>query len=308
MKRPVLILALLVVVAFSLGTSVQPRMVRTGGAHDSENVFKVLLGEGRRMFANHFAVKADVYMHSGFYPSIFDQAAEFEKEEAEFLKKEEEAVKGHVHTAECNHDHDHEHEHDEESCSECQNGNTSFMGKPKDWFEAMGRHFMVSDHTHLKGGSEREILPWLELSAELDPQRIETYVVTAYWLADRLGKPEEAEQFLRQGLKANPLSYEILFELGKLYDKHLNQPERARNVWLLALRRWDEVEAAKEDPDHHGRERIFVYLGNLEAQQGNYLEAVRWFQEAKKHSPSPEAIEERIKEIWLKFTLPPATP
>ena len=59
------------------------------------------------------------------------------------------------------------------------------------------------------------------MSAELDPQRIDTYTVAAYWLRD-LGKVNDAEQFLRQGLLNNPDSYELLFDLGRLYytDKH----------------------------------------------------------------------------------------
>jgi len=44
------------------------------------------------------------------------------------------------------------------------------------------------------GRNEREILPWLRLSAELDPQRVETYTVAAYWLRN-MGKIAEAEQF-----------------------------------------------------------------------------------------------------------------
>ena len=35
---------------------------------------------------------------------------------------------------------------------------TSFMGKPRDWFEAMGRNFKVTEHAHLEEGKEREIL------------------------------------------------------------------------------------------------------------------------------------------------------
>ena len=41
---------------------------------ESDNVLNVLLGDGRRLFANHFFVQADVSFHSGYYPSIFDQA------------------------------------------------------------------------------------------------------------------------------------------------------------------------------------------------------------------------------------------
>jgi len=297
MTRPFLILILLVVLAFGLGARVQPAIERKGGGHDSDNVFKVLFGEGRRMFANHFAVKADVYMHSGFYPSIFDQAAQVEEHEADHEEP------GHVHTAECDHDHEgdaHEGESTNVAGHEC---DTSFMGEPRDWFEALGRNFMVTEHRHLQGGKEREILPWLELSADLDPQRIETYLVTAYWLT-RTGKAKEAEQFLRRGLDANPQSHEILFELGNLYEHQYHQPEQARNIWRLGLRRWDEVEAGKEEPDKDARNKILGHLAESYLEAGEYEKAIGYFQEAKLYSPSPESLEQRIQEIRLRSHLP----
>src|SRR5437588_5679833 len=111
----------------------------------------------------------------------------------------------------------------------------NFLGAPRDWIERFGRHFLITEHTHLEGGKEREILPWLKLSAELDPQRIDTYTVAAYWLT-RLNKPDDAEKFLREGLRNNPNSYELLFELGRLdYDTYHNAA-RARNVWQAAWR------------------------------------------------------------------------
>jgi len=48
------------------------------------------------------------------------------------------------------------------------------------------------------------MLPWLKLSAELDPQRADTYVVAAYWLRERLGKVDEAENFLRRRTAPHP--------------------------------------------------------------------------------------------------------
>ena len=113
----------------------------------------------------------------------------------------------------------------------------NFLGPPRDWIERFGRHFMVTEHTHLQGSHEREILPWLKLAAELDPQKIETYTVAAYWLRD-LGKVKEAERSLRQGLLNNPDSYDILFELGRLYYENNHDAARARKIWELALRRW----------------------------------------------------------------------
>lgn len=324
MKRPSLILVLLIVLAFGLGARVQPSL--TGGRDTSGNVFQVFFGEGRRMFANHFAVKADVYLHSGLYPSIFDQAALAERQE-KLTNSTEHAEDplgeaGHDHKAEAAHDehqgHDHEsetahddhHDHDHEGETgvgghEC---DVSFLGKPRDWFEAMSRHFMVTEHSHLEQGNEREILPWLEMAADLDPQREETYVMTSYWLSTRMDNPREAEQFLRRGLRANSKSYELLFELGRLYQHHLDDPARARNVWLFALRRWDEVETKKAEPDKAGRNKILGELAQSYNLNGDYDQAIRYFEEAKLYSLFPEDLEKRIQEIRQKRAESGASP
>ena len=322
MTRAWLILILLVVLVFGLAAKVQPALTR---GEESGNVFEVFFGEGRRMFANHFAVKADVYLHSGMYPSIFDQAAKAEEES----KREKNKSAEHVHGPDCDHTHE-EHVHEEEhvhgpDCDHahgeeghvhgpgCNHGDeeggtgvgghecdTSFMAKPRDWFEAMGRNFKVTQHAHLTAGEEREILPWLEMAADLDPQREETFTVTAYWLSKELNKPHEAEQFLRRGLRANPKSYEILFELGRLYQHHLDDSVRARNVWHAALRRWDEAEKGKEEPDKLGRNKILGELARSYAENGSYGDAIRYFEEAKLYSPDPDSVERRIQELRAK--------
>src|SRR5882762_6957281 len=75
MASPGYILALLVTICFTLATSLQPQVVSWNQSRaQSDNLLAVTMGDARRMFANHFFVKADVYFHSGYYPSIFDQA------------------------------------------------------------------------------------------------------------------------------------------------------------------------------------------------------------------------------------------
>src|SRR6266851_5137891 len=221
-------------------------------------ILQFLLGDGRRIFANHFFVKADIYFHSGYYPSIFD--------------RNQAPMDAHHMTGEETGHEDQEQEHEKEM---------SFLGPPRDWFERFGRHFLVTEHTHLEGGNEREILPWLQLSAELDPQRVETYTVAAYWLRKRLGKVAEAEQFLREGLRANPNSPEILFELGRLYFESYHDTVRARNVWELALRKWTAQESGKKEPDLFLLEEIAVNLSALEEQAGNLPRAIDLLQLAK---------------------------
>src|SRR5262245_16837682 len=177
MKRvsPILPLALLAVVCFSLATLLQPRATQWSRSAQSGSVLKVLLGDGRRLFANHFFKQADVAFHSGYYPSIFDQR-----------EKPKDSAMAAAQTG-----------HDEEAHEK----EFEFLGQPRDWIEAFGRHFRVTEHTHLTGGKEREMLPWLRLSAELDPQQVQTYTVASYWLCTKLGKVNEAEQFLREGLR-----------------------------------------------------------------------------------------------------------
>src|SRR5438034_1928617 len=67
-----LILVLLAASTFTVATALQPRILHWS-QRGQDSVLKVLLGDGRRLFANHFFVKADIYFHSGYYPSIFDK-------------------------------------------------------------------------------------------------------------------------------------------------------------------------------------------------------------------------------------------
>lgn len=291
-SSPTLRLALLTTLCFSLATLLQPRAMTWGNRAQADGVLKMLFGEGRRLFANHFFIQADVSFHSGYYPSIFEQA---------MRSKQSGMVSG----GDVHGDHDHEAEHGDpgkeaqgKSEHKCE---LSFLQTPKDWIERFGRHFIITEHTHLSDGKEREILPWLRLSAELDPQRVETYTVAAYWLRDRLGKVQEAEEFLREGLRNNPDSYQILFELGRLYYESTHEVDRARNVWELAYRNWENQEAAKEDPDLTSLGLIADNLAHLEEQAANFESAIVWLKRGKRASPHPADLDAQIAELRAKL-------
>jgi len=293
---PHLVLALLITVCFTVATTTQPKALNWSVRAQADSVLKVLLGDGRRMFANHFFTQADVVFHSGYYPSMFDKrekptASPIQGGHDEHGESSEESEQ-HVHGENCNHGED---AHEKEM---------AFLNQPRDWIERFGRNFFVTDHTHLADGKEREILPWLRLSAELDPQRVETYTVAAFWLRTKLGKVAEAEQFLREGLQANPRSYEILFALGQLqYESHRDS-NRARNLWELALRRWQDQESGKEEPDISGLREIALNLARLEEEQGNLRRAIQHLELAKRISPHPEVLQKQIEELTQKLTAP----
>jgi tetratricopeptide (TPR) repeat protein len=165
-----------------------------------------------------------------------------------------------------------------------------------------GAQSHAAEASDLGGSSEvREILPWLRLSAELDPKSIRTYTVTAYWLRQRMGKVAEAEQFLREGLRENPGSYEILYELGRVFAENHNDPARARNLWELALRNWEKQESAKPDPDKFMFLQIVSRLALLEEKENNYPRALAYMELWKQHSHEPKKIQERIDELRQKI-------
>src|SRR5512142_669281 len=72
MPSPALILGLLLTICFSLGSYLEPRSLAWSSRAQSDSLLATVFGDSRRLFANHFFVKADVYFHSAYYPGIFD--------------------------------------------------------------------------------------------------------------------------------------------------------------------------------------------------------------------------------------------
>jgi tetratricopeptide (TPR) repeat protein len=276
---PLVALAALLVLAFTLAIGLAPQAANWSRRDKSGSVFAMMFGDGRKLMANQFFTMADVYFHSGYYPSVFDKNASEEKEiiSASHGKKET--------------------EEDEK--------NEDFLGQPKDWIDAFGRNFRITKHTHLEHGNEREILPWLRLAADLDPQKIETYTVGAFFLREHLNRPDQAEAFLREGLRNNPDSCEILFELGRLYHESTHDPDRARNVWELALQKFIKLPPEQQKDDKLVFEAIAVNLARLEDETGHWAQAINWFQAAQKVSPSPDTLQQQIDAIKKKMTAPP---
>lgn len=265
---------------------------------------RIAIGDGQKIFAGHFYRKADVYFHSGMYPSIFDNNESFKTAHI----GEDAGATGSINTG------------DEEN----------FLGGSRDIIDRFSRNFFPSRHTHLDeggtgghshGGAEhhhgpdgqvielgdgasgevREILPWLKIAQELDPENPLTYTVTAYWLRQRLGKVREAELLLREGLKALPDHPALHFELGRIYFENQKEIVRARNIWRHAAKAWQIQEAVKPDPDKFILEQILTHLARLEETAGDLVRAVDYWQQAGELMPERKGIPDRIEELRQKI-------
>ena len=288
------LLVVLLAVCFTLATLFVPRAAWWNAVpraadwnkrqSQSDNVFKLLLGEGRRLFGNEMFDMADAYFHSGYYPSIFDGPLK-EHDVAERTDEKGET---------------------EDSTSD------SFLGPPPDWIAALDRHFVPNQHTHLSSGGPsgheehsnvQEILPWLKLATDMNPQYIDAYRVGYYWL-HRLHKPVEARDYLLEGLRNNPGNSELLFDLGCLYQEDFHDPGRASNIWLAALRCW-QAQGKKARESIEGKrlcDNITINLAHLEEDAGNWPRAIKYLEITKQVSPNPDAIQKQIDEIEKKVT------
>ncbi|MGD0252583.1 MAG: hypothetical protein ABSC01_07790 [Verrucomicrobiota bacterium] len=293
-SRPLcLMLIALLVLCFGLAAYLEPWFQAWQGSRaQSGDPLNVLLGSSRGMFAGYFYRKADVYYHSGYYPSIFDNRQAFE---TPHMAEDTGAVNSN-------------NKGDEEG----------FRSLSHDWIDAFGRHFFPDRHTHLDqggptgdlstGADVREILPWLKLSADLDPNDVQTYTVTAFWLRTRMHKVAEADVFLHEGLRNNPDSYDILFELGRLYYEDYHDTNRARNVWELAVRKWLALPPQTQKENKLIFEQITTHLGQLEKDTGSLAHAIDWFQAAQKVSLTPAALQQQIDDLKKKMAEQPPAP
>ena len=296
-----LLLVALLVFCFGLAANLQPRFHSLESSRrQSSNFFSLLLGDSSRIFANSFFVKADAYYHSGYYPTIFDNNSAFR---TAHMAEDTGAVASH---------------------NEGEEG--AFMGPARNWIDAFGRHFIPNRHTHLdEGGASgelgdskevREILPWLKLSAELDPENIKTYTVTAFWLRTKMNQVSEAEQVLREGLRHNSNDPQLLFELGRIYFENYHDFARARNIWEAALRSWarqapgvplpERLKPTDENfDDRFLFEQLQTYLAQLEEKAGNLDAAIARWQQARLASPNPQEIQKHVDGLKQKPAAPP---
>jgi tetratricopeptide (TPR) repeat protein len=276
-------MALLFTLCFSLAARLQVWYQDFGGNRTGSNdVLAVALGDARRLFANHSYVRADVYFHSGYYPSLFDQAIQDKSSHIASQTAE-------PHAGEKNEKKTDKDPHDDLP---------EFLNTPTDWIDRFGRNFIPTTHEHInKPEHVAEMLPWLRLSAALDPSQPQIYAIAAYWLRNNMGKVDEAEAFLRLGWQNNPESYEILFELGRLFDESRKDPVRGRHCLEGALKYWQKSEGTKKEPDQFGRAQILASLIRLEEREGNLDQAIAYLKNLQIISPFPQDVQNRIDEI-----------
>ena len=160
------------------------------GSVSKNDVLYKIFGQLRKDIGSFCYLKADQYFHKGSHHADKNEPCLFEThdEEAENHSEDE-------------HDHHRKTEH---------NGSPDLFAKI---YKAIHFHPVV----HLGSYENAEILPWFEITARFNPNFINAYLDGGFWLSTRMGQPDKALDFLREGLKNNPGSWQISAQIGEIY-------------------------------------------------------------------------------------------
>ena len=146
-----------------------------------------ILGESRNIASNLVFLQADRYYHRGVgHPDEHDHGGIGD----EMIKEDE-----------------HVQDRDESNHA---------VGKFLDPLVRISTGLEINDHDHMGTEDLEEIVPWLYYAHKIDPNNTDAYTLTAYYLADRFDKVDEAMALLKSGMVNNPDSWEICAEMGSI--------------------------------------------------------------------------------------------
>ena len=230
-------------------------------------------------------VMADAYFHSGYYPSIFDrQVTEHDVAEPAHGKAE-----------------------DEDSTSD------DFLGPPPDWIAALDRQFVPNQHTHLSSGGPsghmkaaevQEILPWLKLATDMNPQFIRAYTGRATIGCAVFTNPRKPGTFCSRVCTTIPATANSCSIWAGFTRKIFTIPTvPVTSGWRACAPGKAQSANAKTNPETQlVYEETAMNLARLEESQGNWPQAIKYLEMVKQVSPNPDAIQKQIDEAERKVT------
>ncbi len=225
--------------------------------YNETDFFSSVIAGFKKLVAHECWIQADVYLHQGLMHE-YDGEHDDKHELFHDLYEED-----HQH----DHDRDVDHNHDGDECPFC--GHHHHKEVKQNPFVPYNRcDFANTKHkTEL---DDKELLPWLRLTAYMDPHLTKAYAVGGHWLAWRLGKASEAIEFLDEGLGYNPGAPDILAELGLVYfDANGNFGTRDVEKALEAFNA-----AIKTEGEPLRRIELLTYRSECHNALGRYEEAI----------------------------------
>jgi tetratricopeptide (TPR) repeat protein len=293
-KKTVAISILCWLLALVLGMVIAHRMP-ISGEQGATNLLNLLFGESRTLISHKMYETADLYFHKGVGHEHGDHEHGHEHDGHTISER------GDQESDPLNEDYEHEHEHEHEH--EFEEGHT----EANDWLSRLGHELKPSGHKHLSDErQEKEILPWIWMSVKSDPHNVLAYDTGAFFLAERLGKPEEALKLLGEGIKNNPEAIDLYFARGEILyhvfhrtEEALASFEKGQELWQKEYDAWADApkDSEIEQPPSKRNYRLLNYMGILRGDLGDMAGALVAYKKALGFAPTPHTYQATLEKI-----------
>ncbi len=171
--------------AVFLGFIIQQNLNLDDAAAEPVDPLSRFVGSAKEAFGDTLFLKADVYFHGGvLHEHHHDDSSEALEKEGVFHEEKEPAEE-----------------------------------MPKDWIAKINHKIQVHELMHLNKDKRKEMLPFFAMATTLDPHNVEAVLTTAYWLYSEFGKPEDAANLLKKGIRDNPSSWEMENALARFFER-----------------------------------------------------------------------------------------
>ena len=245
-----------------------------------QTVLSTVIGRLESLVGDMMIMKADAYFHG--MSSYMEYAGSKSKQ-------------GRVCTQiEGPHDHcDHEHHKHDEHCghqhAEKEHIETGF----DNFFFQKYQAVSSSEHVHLE--DDKELLPWLSASIRLNPHNVRAFIISAYWVGNRLKKQDQAERIIREGLRYNNTNWQLRYELGKIHASR-EEYKKATVQYLNAIRFFPNKPFEESELE---QANIWRSIAGVYEERGLYDEAVEAYSNVLRLHPLEQSYR-RLEELKLK--------
>ncbi|MFC1498010.1 tetratricopeptide repeat protein [Verrucomicrobiota bacterium] len=163
-------------------------------------------------------------------------------------------------------------------------------------FHKISRKIKPAGHLHLERYNIKEIMPWLWLAIQSDPNNIEFYLVTTFWLAGDAKRPDIALEVLQEAQFNNPFNYEISLAKGQIFLKE-NKIKEAKLAFDEGIAFWP----SQFDPEGvyatYDKRTLLLYRAFICEAEGDNQNAIKALKEILKMFPEQTEWHDRIKTL-----------
>jgi tetratricopeptide (TPR) repeat protein len=160
-------------------------------------------------------------------------------------------------------------------------------------FQTLGAAIEPSIHVHPEGVDVSEIMPWLRFTTKMDPNNIDAYLTTAYWLEGSIRRPDVAEAVLREAQLNNPNDYRVINARAKML---FGTGDDAKAAMLLdtAIKLWPSNQDPKDEQAQLDLAQMLSYRAFLCELKSDRAGALDLFKRAHAVMPNNKSLEQRI--------------